>query len=94
MKNLTKGGKCLDVGGGSGYITACLSEALGAKGRVVAVDSNEEVLGFARRNICKNHSNLIENNRISFITADPRKIKLTEKFDVIHFGQAIFRNPA
>ena len=35
--NLNPGGKALDIGCGSGYITACLAKALGEKGNVVAI---------------------------------------------------------
>jgi len=38
MSNLKPGGKALDIGCGSGYISACFAEALGEKGRVYSID--------------------------------------------------------
>ena len=42
------GGKALDLGTGSGFITACLAEIIGPKGKVYSIDHIQEILEFAK----------------------------------------------
>jgi SAM-dependent methyltransferase len=50
---LTGGESVLEIGCGTGALTAPLAEAVGAQGRVVAVDISEPMLGAARRRIAE-----------------------------------------
>ena len=48
MLNVEKGATVLDLGCGTGYLTKVLSEQVGPKGKVVAVDPDGEKLKIAR----------------------------------------------
>ena len=62
MLNVEKGATVLDLGCGTGYLTKVLSERVGPKGKVVAVDPDGERLKIAR----ENHSA----SNITYIQAD------------------------
>ena len=92
--HLKKGGKGLDIGCGSGYITACMAELMGENGKVFGLDHIEEIVNFARNNISKKNGYLIEKKRVEFVKADGRKGYADEApFDVIHVGGAIANVP-
>jgi protein-L-isoaspartate(D-aspartate) O-methyltransferase len=45
------GGKCLEIGAGSGYNAAILAELVGPKGKVVSVERHAELAATAERNV-------------------------------------------
>jgi len=47
------GDKILDVGSGSGWTTALLSEIVGEEGRVIAIETIPELKEFGEKNVCK-----------------------------------------
>eukprot|EP01133_Synstelium_polycarpum_P008435 gene8435-9922_t len=55
------GGTVLDIGSGSGYITACLSKLVGCDGHVVAVDHIPELVELAIDNIGRCDKSLLNN---------------------------------
>ena len=61
-----EGGRAVDIGCGSGYLTAVMAIALGKKGKVVGVDHIKGICDFAKKNIEKHHQNLISENRVIF----------------------------
>ncbi len=92
--NLKKGGKGLDIGCGSGYITACMAEIMGENSKVFGLDHIEDIVNFARNNISKKNQYLIDKKRVEFVKADGRKGYVEEApFDVIHVGGAIANVP-
>ena len=58
-EGLKPGGKALDVGCGSGYLTACMAYMMG-EGKVVGIDHIEELVNLSLENISKSHSHLLE----------------------------------
>lgn len=60
------GSTILDIGSGSGYMTACLAEAIGKEGKIYSIDHIGELSDFAQSNIQKNNKELLE--RIVFLT--------------------------
>ena len=62
-EGLKPGGKALDVGSGSGYLTACMAYMMG-EGKVVGIDHIEELVNLSLDNISKSHSHLLEEGRI------------------------------
>ncbi|MCP6719352.1 MAG: protein-L-isoaspartate O-methyltransferase [Patescibacteria group bacterium] len=66
-----KGEKILDVGSGSGWTTAILSEIVGKKGRVMAIEVVSELKEFGEKNVAK--YNFIEKGITEFICADGSK---------------------
>ncbi len=66
-----EGEKILDVGSGSGWTSALLSEIVGEKGKVIAIDIVPELVEFGKKNIGK--YNFIEKGIAEFICADGSK---------------------
>jgi protein-L-isoaspartate(D-aspartate) O-methyltransferase len=62
----------LDIGSGSGYMTATMAELAGKGSKIYAVDHIEKIIEFSKYNIGKENSYLIDENRIEFIVADGR----------------------
>ena len=84
----------MDIGFGSGYLTTCLSLLAGPGSITYAVEHIPELVSFAKRNIQKDHPELLENNRIILMCSDGR-LGLPEHgpFDVIHVGAHVVRVP-
>jgi len=66
-----KGEKILDVGSGSGWTTAILSEIVGGEGRIIAIEVVPELKEFGERNVAK--YNFIEKGIAKVIFADGSK---------------------
>ena len=68
--------------------------AVGKTGKVIGVDHTEEICKNAKFNIMKNHSHLITEKRVIFITADGRKgLPKEGPYHVIHVGASIEKVP-
>ena len=65
------GDKILDIGAGSGWTSALLSEIIGNKGKVVAMEIIPELAEFGRKNVAK--YNFIKKGIVDFICADGSK---------------------
>jgi protein-L-isoaspartate(D-aspartate) O-methyltransferase len=53
LLELTPGLRVLEIGTGSGYLTALLAKLVGPKGLVVSIEYYPELLEFAKRNLAK-----------------------------------------
>ncbi|KAF9180210.1 hypothetical protein BGZ51_006351 [Haplosporangium sp. Z 767] len=86
---LYPGAKALDVGSGSGYLTACMAEMVGPQGRVVGVDHIPELVDQSKSNTMKDHPEYFSDGRISYHTADGRVGYAKDApYDCIHVGAA------
>ena len=65
------GDKVLDIGAGSGWTSALLSEIVKDKGKVIAIEIIPELIEFGRKNIAK--YNFIEKGIAEFVCADGSK---------------------
>uniref|UniRef100_A0AAF5PU73 Protein-L-isoaspartate O-methyltransferase n=1 Tax=Wuchereria bancrofti TaxID=6293 RepID=A0AAF5PU73_WUCBA len=85
--HLKEWNKALDVGLGSGYLTACM--AVGETGKVVGIDHIQALVVDSRRNIMKHHADLFTNDRIILVHGDGRKGYAKEApYNAIHVGAA------
>ncbi|XP_019742827.1 l-isoaspartyl protein carboxyl methyltransferase, like [Hippocampus comes] len=86
---LTEGASALDVGSGSGYLTACFARMTGSYGRVVGVDHIDELVQSSIRNIQADDPELIASGRIKLVVGDGR-LGYPEgaPYDAIHVGAA------
>ena len=95
LKNhLKEGGKALDIGFGSGYLTVAMSKMMGDKGVAVGIEHIEELCEFARENISKHHKNLLDTKKVVLIKGDGRLgYKNLGPYDCIHVGAAALKLP-
>ncbi|XP_054152501.1 protein-L-isoaspartate(D-aspartate) O-methyltransferase-like [Oppia nitens] len=87
--NLVEGAKALDVGSGSGYLTACMALMVGPSGKAIGIDHIQELVNLSIDNIKKDQPNLIESGRAKLIAGDGRLGYPSEApYDAIHVGAA------
>ncbi|XP_063773526.1 protein-L-isoaspartate(D-aspartate) O-methyltransferase isoform X4 [Pseudophryne corroboree] len=86
---LHDGAKALDVGSGSGILSACFSRMVGAKGHVVGIDHIKELVDDSINNVKKDDPTLLSSGRVKLLVGDGR-MGLTEEapYDAIHVGAA------
>ncbi|KAG9294128.1 hypothetical protein G9A89_021487 [Geosiphon pyriformis] len=93
-KYLLPGAKVLDVGSGSGYLTACLAHMVGPTGKAIGVDHIPQLVKHAEKNVKKDHPEFLESNRIIFIEGDGREgYPPLAPYDCIHVGAAAGKTP-
>ena len=87
---LCEGACVLDVGSGSGYLTACMAYLCGpGGGHAVGIDRVKELSDQATSNVEKDNPELLLYDWISLVTGDGRKGYAPEApYDVIHVGGA------
>eukprot|EP01098_Paradermamoeba_levis_P015586 TRINITY_DN799_c0_g7_i1.p1 TRINITY_DN799_c0_g7~~TRINITY_DN799_c0_g7_i1.p1 ORF type:complete len:364 (+),score=109.20 TRINITY_DN799_c0_g7_i1:107-1093(+) len=84
---LRPGARVLEIGSGSGYLTACFSVLVGEKGRVYAIELIPELIEKAKKNISEDNPSLL--NNISFFAKDGLEgLQEFGPFDVIYSGGA------
>ncbi|NP_001040252.1 L-isoaspartyl protein carboxyl methyltransferase [Bombyx mori] len=90
LKNqLVPGEKALDVGSGSGYLTACMAMMLGETGRVVGIEHISELVNLATKNIQNDNPSLLSSERIKLVVGDGRLGYPSEApYSAIHVGAA------
>lgn len=86
---LSDGATALDVGSGSGYLTACFARMTGPTGRVVGIEHIDELVKMSVRNVQADDPDLISSGRIRFVVTDGR-LGYPEgaPYDAIHVGAA------
>jgi len=85
---LRQGGRALDVGAGSGYLTAALALLAGSQGRCFGLERIQELVDFAQTNIEADVGPEVA-KQIQLSTGDGWKGWPSEApFDVIHVGAA------
>lgn len=61
------GEKALDVGSGSGYLTACMAIMLGETGRVVGIEHIPDLVTLATKNIKNDNPHLLNSDRAKLL---------------------------
>lgn len=79
---LFDGAKALDVGSGSGYLSACMGFMVGSRGRVVGIDHIPELIEISTRNVREDCPHFVKEGRIKFIGKAVRDYRRVET--VIH----------
>lgn len=64
---LFDGAKALDVGSGSGYLSACMAYMVGSNGRVIGIEHIPELIEISTRNVREDNPHFLKENRIKFI---------------------------
>ncbi|XP_044003979.1 protein-L-isoaspartate(D-aspartate) O-methyltransferase-like [Aphidius gifuensis] len=64
---LVDSARVLDVGSGSGYLTACMGYMVGPRGRVIGIDHIPELVKIATENLQNDYPSFIKEGRVKFI---------------------------
>jgi protein-L-isoaspartate(D-aspartate) O-methyltransferase len=87
--HLTPGASVLDVGCGSGYLSACMAAFVGESGSIFAIDYLKGLTDLTTTNISKSSASLLESGRVKVIIADGwAGLPAEAPFDCIHVGAA------
>lgn len=86
---LQEGMSALDVGSGSGYLTACMGYMVGSTGKVYGVDHIDQLVKKSLVNINRANSDLISSDVLKIYTTDGRDgYPPGAPYDAIHVGAA------
>lgn len=86
---LKEGASVLDVGSGSGYLTACFARMVGNTGKVVGIEHIDHLVNTAIQNVEQDDPALLGSGRIKFVVGDGRLGHPDESpYDAIHVGAA------
>ncbi|XP_067017645.1 protein-L-isoaspartate(D-aspartate) O-methyltransferase-like [Acropora muricata] len=92
--HLTEGACALDVGSGSGFLTAAMAYMVGETGKVYGVDHIDQLVKDAIANIKRGNPELLEENRVKLVCGDGRKgYEPGKPYDAIHVGAAATELP-
>ena len=88
-EQLKQGGKVLDVGSGTGYLTAILAHMVGTSGQVVGIEHIPELLQMAIDKTRKHQQALLDSGRLRYVQGDGRQGHAEGgPYDAIHVGAA------
>ncbi|XP_007458818.1 PREDICTED: protein-L-isoaspartate(D-aspartate) O-methyltransferase isoform X5 [Lipotes vexillifer] len=86
---LHEGAKALDVGSGSGILTACFARMVGPSGKVIGIDHIKELVDDSVNNVRKDDPMLLSSGRVQLVVGDGRMGYAEEApYDAIHVGAA------
>ncbi|KAG7271878.1 hypothetical protein CRUP_036021 [Coryphaenoides rupestris] len=86
---LYDGAKALDVGSGSGILSACFARMVGPTGKVIGIDHIKELVDDSVNNLKKDDPSLIESGRVKLLVGDGRMgLEEEAPYDAIHVGAA------
>ena len=81
--------RALDVGSGTGYLTACMAIMVGERGRVIGIEHIPELVELSVKNVRRSHSSLLTSGRMRLIVGDGRKgYPEAGPYNAIHVGAA------
>ncbi|XP_022182572.1 protein-L-isoaspartate(D-aspartate) O-methyltransferase [Myzus persicae] len=91
---LVEGERALDIGSGSGYLTACMATMLGENGKAVGIDHIPELVEKSLENVKKDNPELLNSQRVILETGDGRLgLEKYAPYNAIHVGAAAEKIP-
>uniref|UniRef100_UPI00358DE2C2 protein-L-isoaspartate(D-aspartate) O-methyltransferase-like n=1 Tax=Myxine glutinosa TaxID=7769 RepID=UPI00358DE2C2 len=88
-EHLQEGASALDVGCGSGYLSACFARMVGKQGMVVGIDHIFQLVEDAICNVKYDDLTLLHGEHLQFVAGDGRLgYPKTAPYDAIHVGAA------
>jgi protein-L-isoaspartate(D-aspartate) O-methyltransferase len=91
---LVPGARILDVGSGSGYLTACIARLIQPNGKVIGIEHIPELVDLSLKNISKNARSFIDDGTLEIVLGDGRLGYPQEgPYDAIHVGAAAPTRP-
>ncbi|KAH8399411.1 hypothetical protein KR215_009812 [Drosophila sulfurigaster] len=97
--HLKPGSHVLDVGSGSGYLTACFYRYINAKGenantRIVGIEHQHSLVALSKSNLNSDDASMLDSDRMLIIEGDGRKGHAAlAPYDAIHVGAAAPETP-
>jgi len=91
LNHLQPGSRVLDIGSGSGYLTAVFANLVGPSGIVVGIDHIQPLVDMATTNMAKSDQarRMLESGQVKFLLGDGRKGWAEgAPYDAIHVGAA------
>jgi protein-L-isoaspartate(D-aspartate) O-methyltransferase len=88
---LNPGSRVLDIGSGSGYLTAVLANLVGPNGSVVGIDHIQPLVDMGSSNMAKSEEGrrMLDSSQVKFVKGDGRKgWEEGAPYDAIHVGAA------
>lgn len=88
---LKPGANVLDIGSGSGYLTAVLANLVGPSGTVIGIDHIQPLVALAQSNMHKSEAGrqMLDSGQVRFVKGDGRKgWPDGAPYDAIHVGAA------
>jgi len=86
---LVPGARALDVGSGSGYLTACMARLVQPGGKVIGVEHIPQLVDISLKNISKNGCSLLDDQTLQIVLDDGRLgYPQGGPYDAIHVGAA------
>jgi protein-L-isoaspartate(D-aspartate) O-methyltransferase len=88
---LQPGAKVLDIGSGSGYLTAVMANLVGPKGTVIGIEHIQPLVDMGRTNMAKSEEGrrMLDSGQVKFVKGDGRKGWVEDApYDAIHVGAA------
>lgn len=86
---LLEGERALDIGSGSGYLTACMAIMLGENGKAVGIDHIPELVEKSLENVKKDNPELLNSQKVILETGDGRLgLEKYAPYNAIHVGAA------
>jgi len=87
--HLKPGNRVLDIGSGSGFLTACFANLVRPNGKVIGVDHIPELIQLSESNVRKHHSELLDSGILEFVIGDGRSgLQRAGPYHAIHVGAA------
>lgn len=93
---LCEGCTALDVGSGSGYLTACMGYLVGETGHVVGIEHIDDLARQSQLNLRKNRTlaSYLTSERVKIVVGDGRQgFSSAAPYDAIHVGAAAVNIP-
>ncbi|XP_030376093.1 protein-L-isoaspartate(D-aspartate) O-methyltransferase [Scaptodrosophila lebanonensis] len=97
--HLKPGAHVLDVGSGSGYLTACFYRYIQAKGdnpdtRIVGIEHQAALVQMSKSNLNADDSSMLDSGKLIIVEGDGRKgFSAHAPYDAIHVGAAAPETP-
>lgn len=91
LTHLSPGSRVLDIGCGSGYLTAVLANLVGPTGSVIGIDHIQPLVDLSTANVRKSEAGrrMLESGRVRFVMGDGRRgFEEGAPYDAIHVGAA------
>lgn len=78
---LLEGERALDIGSGSGYLTACMAIMLGENGKAVGIDHIPELVEKSLENVKKDNPELLNSQKVILESKILEYISILYKFN-------------